>query len=304
MFPKITAARLSALFGAVVPISLTVLLVSGCQVPDRVKAPILHAAETAKRKFAALTAAPPCDIQKTASCPAEQICAYAESSTNARPECTARYAGKTPVVRFPYEPKQSVACTEGTRDPALVKAPLSPKEELPHLATASINALDLASPPDKPAATVYAAMDGTALVYRDCTAEPAEPADYDCAEGLGNFVRIVNAEGFITLYAHLGEIWIDDGQPIRAGEKIGREGISGRAGYRHLHFSVHYDPRPWLEALSYYRANPLELPQSIPFETVYCDPRVLSECRRIRARVENIPCATRTPVWLRADWRD
>ena len=66
----------------------------------------------------------------------------------------------------------------------------------------------------------------------------------------------------MTLYAHLSKVLVKEGAEVAAGEPIGIEGASGRAGNRHLHFSVHR-PR-WLEEIL---QNPGWTGRSVPFRT-------------------------------------
>ena len=57
----------------------------------------------------------------------------------------------------------------------------------------------------------------------------------------------------MTLYAHLSAILVAQGQRVRAGTYLGREGSSGHSTGPHLHFEVRVggrpvDPAPWLRA--------------------------------------------------------
>ncbi|MBI3615737.1 MAG: M23 family metallopeptidase [Candidatus Omnitrophica bacterium] len=60
--------------------------------------------------------------------------------------------------------------------------------------------------------------------------------------GMGRYVEIRHPDGWTTLYAHLKEIRIQDGQPIRRGEILGTVGKTGNARRRliqpHLHFEI------------------------------------------------------------------
>ena len=59
--------------------------------------------------------------------------------------------------------------------------------------------------------------------------------------GYGRFVEVRHAEGLTSLYAHMGKIadHIAPGQPVRAGEFIGRVGNTGSSTGAHLHFEIH-----------------------------------------------------------------
>lgn len=54
----------------------------------------------------------------------------------------------------------------------------------------------------------------------------------------GNLVVIEHADDLYTLYAHLSEITVRQGQRIAAGEQIGNVGQTGVAIGSHLHFEV------------------------------------------------------------------
>ncbi len=223
-----------------------------------------------------------CPYGSPGACPPERVCAYVRPG---RAECVKRYTGSTPFVRFPFAPDHAIRCIQG---------PETPGETLhdDHTFVDTLYALDLSSPSNmRVPGTVYAAMDGTALVHRG-------------SDGFGNQVRILSPDGFVTFYAHLGNIWLEEGQTVRAGDPIGLEGKSGNATIRHLHFSVHYAPiTSWLDTLAKYRNDPNLLPPSIPFEVQFCDPSMTPDCLRKRARMDKVPCGLEKKDLLRADWR-
>lgn len=57
--------------------------------------------------------------------------------------------------------------------------------------------------------------------------------------GYGNCVVINHGNGFETYYGHLSKILIKVGQQVKAGEKIGKIGSTGRSTGPHLHYEVH-----------------------------------------------------------------
>ncbi|MBM7661201.1 murein DD-endopeptidase MepM/ murein hydrolase activator NlpD [Bacillus mesophilus] len=55
----------------------------------------------------------------------------------------------------------------------------------------------------------------------------------------GHVVFIKHPEGFETVYAHLSERLVEEGQEIKKGDVIGKVGNTGRSRGAHLHFEVH-----------------------------------------------------------------
>ncbi len=67
----------------------------------------------------------------------------------------------------------------------------------------------------------------------------------------GNLVRIDHGNGFETLYAHLSQVNVTDGQQVVAGQRIGAVGSEGNSTGAHLHFEVRIggdpvNPMPFL----------------------------------------------------------
>jgi LysM repeat protein len=75
-------------------------------------------------------------------------------------------------------------------------------------------------------ATISAAASGTVVL--------AASQDY----GYGNHVIIQHADGSRTLYGHLSEIWVGQGQYVSQGQGIGALGSTGYSTGPHLHFEV------------------------------------------------------------------
>jgi murein DD-endopeptidase MepM/ murein hydrolase activator NlpD len=98
--------------------------------------------------------------------------------------------------------------------------------------------IDLAAPMRTPE---LAAMDGVVL--------KAGPAS-----GFGLAVYIQHANGDVTVYGHMDQILVTEGQVVKAGDVIALLGNRGQATGPHLHFEVHVggiqgekiDPIPWL----------------------------------------------------------
>ena len=62
--------------------------------------------------------------------------------------------------------------------------------------------------------------------------------------GFGNVIWIDHEAGIVTVYAHLSQIAVQEGQSIRAGENLGLSGASGEVTAPHLHFEVWRWGRP------------------------------------------------------------
>jgi murein DD-endopeptidase MepM/ murein hydrolase activator NlpD len=56
--------------------------------------------------------------------------------------------------------------------------------------------------------------------------------------GLGYHVKIQHADGSITVYGHLSEIWVTQGQTVGQGEAVGALGSTGYSTGPHLHFEL------------------------------------------------------------------
>lgn len=76
-------------------------------------------------------------------------------------------------------------------------------------------------------ATIVAAADGVVVLaaYQDW--------------GYGYHVIIEHADGSRTLYGHLSDIWVGQGQYVSQGEGIGALGSTGYSTGPHLHFEIH-----------------------------------------------------------------
>lgn len=79
-----------------------------------------------------------------------------------------------------------------------------------------------------PSGTPVAAMnDGTVLLARPLYFE-------------GNFVVIDHGQGLLTLYLHLSEFKVKEGDKVKRGQEIGLSGGTGRATGPHLHVAVRW----------------------------------------------------------------
>jgi hypothetical protein len=57
-------------------------------------------------------------------------------------------------------------------------------------------------------------------------------------QGYGQFVVIDHNIDYITLYAHLSEILVEEGQVVAQGQTVGRVGSTGNSTGPHLHFEI------------------------------------------------------------------
>ncbi len=92
---------------------------------------------------------------------------------------------------------------------------------------------------------VLAAADGRVLRRRDGMADVSiREAGRAAVQGseCGNAIIIEHADGWQTQYCHMarGSLRVEVGDRIKAGQAIGRIGLSGLTEYPHLHFTVRH----------------------------------------------------------------
>ncbi len=87
----------------------------------------------------------------------------------------------------------------------------------------------------------------------------------------GNAVVIDHGYGLFSLYGHLSEISVTEGQTVERGEIIGRTGQTGLAGGDHLHFTMllqglAVNPREWWDSKWIHDRLKLKLEDALPYE--------------------------------------
>lgn len=60
----------------------------------------------------------------------------------------------------------------------------------------------------------------------------------------GGMILIDHGEGVESLYGHLSSTRVREGQRVRAGQVIGRQGATGKAVGAHLHIEIIVDDEP------------------------------------------------------------
>ena len=69
--------------------------------------------------------------------------------------------------------------------------------------------------------------------------------------GYGRAIRLLHGDGTTSVYGHLSQVLVSDGERVAAGQQIGEEGNTGQSTGPHLHFEIRVgdtpvDPRAWL----------------------------------------------------------
>lgn len=109
--------------------------------------------------------------------------------------------------------------------------PVPNSSEITQEYSAEHKAIDIAASSGSP---VYAAENGTVSYVQiwDGSYDTTGMMSY------GHMVEIRHADGNTTLYAHLSEINVQQGEKVVRGQRIGRVGSTGNATGPHLHFEV------------------------------------------------------------------
>jgi murein DD-endopeptidase MepM/ murein hydrolase activator NlpD/muramidase (phage lysozyme) len=95
---------------------------------------------------------------------------------------------------------------------------------------------------DSLGAAVWAAADGVVtFTHTSCPYSAKEGCGSPPYSGYGNTVAIQHDEGYLTFYAHLGDVTVSEGDTVTQGQKIGTQADSGSSGGIHLHFGATKD---------------------------------------------------------------
>jgi len=69
--------------------------------------------------------------------------------------------------------------------------------------------------------------------------------------GYGIHVKINHSFGYLTLYGHMSELKVVEGQKVKRGDLIGKVGSTGKSVGPHLHYEVHKNGTP-VNPVNYY----------------------------------------------------
>lgn len=94
------------------------------------------------------------------------------------------------------------------------------------------NAVDLAAPAGT---AVYASAGGSVIVAKA----------YGWNGGYGSYIVISHGNGTQTLYAHLTDVYVTQGETVSQGDTIGTVGNTGKSTGAHLHFEVRGAQNPF-----------------------------------------------------------
>ena len=168
------------------------------------------------------------------------------SETNAPPENQAAVGDDAPGVDSAWPPAPAVDPVNGSVASLSAELPDSQWAVTPVSGTLTSDfgprsgtthwGLDIANSIGTP---VLAAADGTVVA--------AGPAS-----GFGLWVRVLHDDGTTTVYGHINEYLVEEGQRVQAGQQIATVGNRGQSTGPHLHFEVwdvdgnKTDPKQWL----------------------------------------------------------
>jgi len=64
--------------------------------------------------------------------------------------------------------------------------------------------------------------------------------------GYGNYIKIMHFNGTLTVYGHLGDLYIKEGDKVSQGQTLGTMSDTGNANGCHLHFEIRGAQNPFV----------------------------------------------------------
>lgn len=88
---------------------------------------------------------------------------------------------------------------------------------------------------------ILASESGKVIMMNDgCPHNWPKDGSCGCGGGFGNFVILDHGNDFITVYGHMADVKVKEGQVVGQGEVIGHMGTTGYSTGEHLHFELRY----------------------------------------------------------------
>lgn len=75
------------------------------------------------------------------------------------------------------------------------------------------------------------------------------------ASGFGMWIRLLHADGTISVYGHINESLVSEGEHVAAGEQIATMGNRGQSTGPHLHFEIWLHGAEKVDPLTWLRTN-------------------------------------------------
>ena len=89
---------------------------------------------------------------------------------------------------------------------------------------------------------IRASESGTVVkINTSCPHDYGKEESCGCGGGYGNYIIIDHGNGFLTLYGHLSQVDVKEGDRVKQGDHIGQMGSTGFSTGDHLHFEIRYN---------------------------------------------------------------